>query len=334
MNHFKQNTEGRSLVEVLIALTIGMALLIGITSTFLANKQIFRVTDDKSRLDEEGRLALSLMAFHVRMAGYGTLLSASESFTNETAGNIVTPATNTNFADKSGVAMNAIRGCANGFSDTGVDVSVLTCAAGTTSDAFLVRYVVDQRTVTANGALATDCLGANVVLSPAIPPFGKNKGSAAFYLIENRFYTQINAVTGVPELYCRGNGGTPPGTNFTAAGQPIAENVEQMKITYGLSDKPVVQAKTPVEQFVTVYATASTMLPAVIVAGEMVPGDWERVISARICLVVRSANDNVVTTPQTYRDCNDNSVVATDHRLRGVFSSTVTIRNRSVGTTS
>ena len=48
---------GRSLVELMIALTISMVILIALVTLFIANKQGYRLTDDKARLDEEGRLA-------------------------------------------------------------------------------------------------------------------------------------------------------------------------------------------------------------------------------------------------------------------------------------
>lgn len=315
---------GRSLVEIMIALTIGMVILIAISSLFMGNRQSFKANDDKTRLDEEGRLALSLMAFHVRMAGYGTMLTSNEKYTADNDPNPANfnknyPATYTSYSDRrTGSSVNAIRGCAGGFADTAADVTALACAAGTTTDAFLVRYVVDQNIIASGGAVPTDCLGANVILSPAIPEEKGRPGTAPYYLIENRFFVQNNATTGIPELYCRGNGTTPPGTNLVNPAQPIAENVESMKITYGLASVGSATVQN-VNRFLT--------------ADLMAAGDWENVISVRICIVVRSANDNVATAKQSYRDCNDNQVVATDRRLRGVFSTTVAIRNRSVGAT-
>lgn len=319
--------QGRSLVEIMIALTIGMVILIAISSLFIGNRQSFRANDDKTRLDEEGRLALSLMAFHIRMAGYGTMLTSNEKYVADNDPNPANfnknyPATYTSYSDRrTGSSVNAIRGCAGGFADTAANVSAIACAAGTSSDAFLVRYVVDQNIIATGGAVPTDCLGSTVILSPAIPEEKGRPGAAQYYLIENRFFVQNNATTGNPELYCQGNGATPPdppGANLQNAPQPIAENVETMKITYGLSSVGSATVQN-VNRFLT--------------ADMMTAGDWENVVSVRICIVVRSANDNIATAKQAYRDCNDNQVVATDRRLRGVFSTTVAIRNRSVGAT-
>lgn len=326
------DSAGRSLVEVMIALTIGMLLLVGITSLFVANRQTFRATDEKAIMDQEGRLALSLMAFHVRMAGYGTLLSTNESFTNSQDNNKKSPATYTDFGDQdTGVAAMAIFGCANGFADSSMPLGALGCASGTGSDAFLVRYSIDQRTVAANGALATDCLGANVPLTPAILASQKNNGTEAFYLIENRFFVQINGVTGNPELYCTGNGRAKLESALNAP-QPIAENVQEMRIIYGISGAPPDPDLT-VDPLAPPAATGQTV-ERFKTADQVLATEWDKVISARICIIVRSASSSVATQKQSYRNCDDTLVSdVTDRRLRTVFSTTVTIRNRAIGVT-
>lgn len=315
---YQRNCSGRSLVEVMISLAIGLVIVVALSAMFMANRQTYRASDDKSRLDDEGRLALNMMAFHVRMAGYGSLLSTAESYVQEntTSGsqtsNVALPALYTNNSDENGVSGNAIRGCAGGFSNSATDVGAIACNAGSASDAVLVRYVVDANTanVTSTG-VPTDCLGAALVLNPATPATGRRAPSGAFYLVENRFFVQMN--NGVPELYCQGNGGTIAGQNMSNPAQPIAENVEQMKITYGVSSKN--------SQTVDSFLTADQVV------------DWSSVISVRICLLVRSASDGVAQTYQTYQNCGGTAITATDKRLRSVFISTISIRSRSVGAT-
>lgn len=312
---------GRSLVEVMIALAIGLVIVVALSAMFLANRQTYKVSDDKSRLDDEGRLALNMMAFHVRMAGYGNLLSTSESYVreNNAAGtatsNVSLPALYTNNSNENGVSVNAIRGCEGGFEKETADVSVLACKAGTSSDAFLVRYVVDANTanLTADG-VPTDCLGAALALQPATPATSKKAASGAYYFAENRFFVKMNK--DVPELYCQGNGGTLLGNTLGNPAQPIAENVEQMKILYGVSSKN--------GQTVDTYLTATEVTTK---------SNWESVISVRVCLVVRSASAGVASETSHYVDCNGTTQTTKDRRLRGVFSSTMTIRGRSVGVT-
>lgn len=328
---------GRSLVEIMIALVIGLLILLAVTSLFIANKQTYRTQDDKSKLDEEGRLALHLIITHVRMAGYATLLSATEMepvVKDSTSGAgvvkkvMVEPRTYTNLkANYTGAAdFDAIRGCVHGFVNPAA--IPLSCASSGGSDAISIGYVIDERSGNAVAAAAggpatipVDCLGAQITPQPAIEKIDAKRiaGVNAYYVSENRFFIKDNPTTKNPELYCQGNGGmSGAATAFPNPAQPIAENVEEMRITYGVSSKSGAQLA---DRFVSAAEINGVDL------------QWSNVISARICLIVRSANDLLTTAPQAYRDCNDNLVTAPDRRLRGVFSSTVTIRSRAAGAT-
>ena len=65
------NTQsGMSLIEVMIAMTIGLIVLIALGYFFLSSTQISRTTDDVSRMQESGRNALELMGRAIRQAGY------------------------------------------------------------------------------------------------------------------------------------------------------------------------------------------------------------------------------------------------------------------------
>jgi type IV pilus assembly protein PilW len=298
--------DGRSLIEVMIALALGLVILIAISSLFLTNRQTYRSTDDKARINEEGYLALSLISSNVRMAGFGNLLNPTARVTDPVT-KLPSAVTITNFTNAAGVAPIVLQGCANGFVNTGA--ATVACTAGTGADAILVRYVVSADNANVSGAAPTDCLGAAITITPATVSTSLKPAAPAYYAVENRFFVQ-NSANGIPELYCRGNGGTVPGAALVNPAQPLAENVELINITYGVST-------TLGSQSVERYYPANT-----------VP-DWNNVISARICLVVRSANDGITATPQSYRNCGDALVVAGDRRLRSVFSTTVVVRNRS-----
>ena len=62
--------KGLSIVEFMIAITLGLLLLAGITQIFISNKTTFNMTDSLSRMEENGRYAMEVLARHVRMAGY------------------------------------------------------------------------------------------------------------------------------------------------------------------------------------------------------------------------------------------------------------------------
>ncbi len=67
VRHFQQ---GFSLIELLIALALGLAVLVGFSSVFVVAKQSFRFQETTGRLQEDGTFALNSIARDLRMAGY------------------------------------------------------------------------------------------------------------------------------------------------------------------------------------------------------------------------------------------------------------------------
>lgn len=305
---------GRTLIELMIAMAIGLIIMLAVSTLYVTNTKTYRITDDKALLEEEGRLALNLMAFHLRMVGYGVLQSASP---NTSGGGGTTNYT---------AGKESIYGCTGGFVSP-VAASPAACNGGTGPDAFLVSYVLDS--VNSNSASQggvtgpADCIGQPLVGTP---------------VVENRFYIQVNPATGQRELYCAGNGGVAPGSNLSP-GQPIMDNVIDLKVTYGYDQND--------DQSVDGFYTAASLM-----AGTTVPlpsyknttsipdnmkytlTSWfNKVLSAKICIVARSANDNLTTAPMSYRDCSGAVVVAADRRLYSTFSTVVSLRGRTAGRT-
>jgi type IV pilus assembly protein PilW len=60
---------GFSLVELMVALTLGLIIVGGVISIFVSNQQAFRSTEALGRLQENARLSFELMAREVRQAG-------------------------------------------------------------------------------------------------------------------------------------------------------------------------------------------------------------------------------------------------------------------------
>jgi len=73
---------GFSLVEIMIALLIGLFLMGGILQIFSASQQTYRMQSNLARLQENGRFALDLLAHDLRMAGYwGCLIGTNTDIT-------------------------------------------------------------------------------------------------------------------------------------------------------------------------------------------------------------------------------------------------------------
>jgi type IV pilus assembly protein PilW len=66
---------GMTLIELMVALAIGMFLMIGAMTVFMQSRTTFRVTESISRLQETARFAIDTLEPDIRMAGYWGLTS-------------------------------------------------------------------------------------------------------------------------------------------------------------------------------------------------------------------------------------------------------------------
>lgn len=188
-------------------------------------------------------------------------------------------------------------GCDNGFDDVTVnDYLTLTCKDAVGPDAMTVRYEADEWNAIAVASgpatVPTDCEGN------AITPAG---GVA---ISESRFFISNN------QLMCRGNGAA------GGSGTAMVGNVQDLAVTYGVA------SATAPDRVVT-YVAATTI-------GETPPLNWDRVLSVRICVVVRSEREvNEFVSP--YFDCAGTSVTPTDRRMYRAFTTTIVLPNRAKG---
>lgn len=65
----RQQVRGFGLIELMIALALGLFLVGGAISVFVTNQQAYRTTEQLSRMQESGRTAVELMARQLREAG-------------------------------------------------------------------------------------------------------------------------------------------------------------------------------------------------------------------------------------------------------------------------
>lgn len=164
---------GRTLIEVMVAITIGLMLSVGILSVYGANRHTYRTSADLQRMQAAGQLALDRLAFQVRMAGYGRLIDA---FTT-----VAAPST---------FSGNPVYVCAGPYVDATVAGETPPCVGTPGPHTLQIRYLVDDAAVTGAGD-NRDCLGFTV------PEVGGRR------MVQNRFYIENNT------LMCVGNGLTP-----------------------------------------------------------------------------------------------------------------------------
>ncbi|MBX9754254.1 MAG: prepilin-type N-terminal cleavage/methylation domain-containing protein [Pseudomonadaceae bacterium] len=67
---------GFSLIEIMIALVIGLIMILGVTEIFLTASRSGVTSSDLARVQESGRIALELVSKEVRRAGYKGCVSS------------------------------------------------------------------------------------------------------------------------------------------------------------------------------------------------------------------------------------------------------------------
>lgn len=83
---FTRAQYGLTLVELMVAVAIGLFLVLVIGNLFVGAKQTYRTQDNLARLQENGRFAMEMLGRNIRDAGYTNILfSPSASFASAPA---------------------------------------------------------------------------------------------------------------------------------------------------------------------------------------------------------------------------------------------------------
>jgi type IV pilus assembly protein PilW len=318
---------GFSLVEIMVAMTIGFIVVGAVGYLYISSRSAFRTTENMSRMQESARYALDTLSRDVRMAGFigcGNLASV----TPNTIANPPVPTINPG---------TAILGYDNGSGWT--NPSSITRASGdviTIQGAFGGGVGLTGNLAPANAniqilgnpngfvqgdvLMVTDCNDADVfrvtnvvnhslTLSTLAHANSSNTGNrvgtygpdASVYIFEQYHYFIGQNPAGRRALYR---------ASIKEGALELVENVADMQVTYGRD--------TNGDRTADVYGDATS-----------VGANWGQVVAARINLLISSPDNNVTTSPQTY-NFNGSAVTAGtgDRSMYQVFTATIGIRNR------
>jgi type IV pilus assembly protein PilW len=84
----KNKENGFTLVELLIAMTIGLIILTALSSTFLMQRKIYDVQEQIVEMVQTARAAMDMMTREIRMAGYDPTDSAGAGIVTVTSNSI------------------------------------------------------------------------------------------------------------------------------------------------------------------------------------------------------------------------------------------------------
>lgn len=328
--NYPNNQRGISLVEVLIALVISLFLLAGTYQVYISNKATFAFTNALAEIQENGRYALDLMAQDLRLtAEWGCIEFDSSDTTNinDTLNGVTVPGYDSAFHDFTGEA------AIEGINNAGLNASdTLTIRGGRTGQAnvegpFFAPTSNQLITSATNTIGAGDIVlvarcGANDLLvlteadifrvTASLPVNANTQRQLTFSATKSQQFendAMVIELQTVNYFIAAGASGEPAlfRREFNNAPQELIEGVENLQILFGVDSDG--------DQYPNQYLSADNVL------------DFDDVVAVRVMLLVRSIDDNVTDTPQTYT-YNGATVTANDRRLRQTFSATVALRNR------
>lgn len=200
---------GWSLLELLVAVLLGLVLIHVLVDQVLASRQGQRLQAAQAQMIEDAQIALDLLRSDLRMAGHAWPLKARTGTSGLAAwedalGNATWTACDAGFASEpSGGPPSCVAAPAG---------------AGPTASAVELSYQVDAHSaVLGSDGRPTDCLGN--AIEPTVLADGQQ-----VYLAFNRW--QVVSVSGRSELRCGGRGRTGP--------QPLVDHVERLLLWWGL----------------------------------------------------------------------------------------------------
>ena len=348
---------GLTLVELLIALVMGLVLLLGVITVFMANKQTYRHQDALARLQENGRFAINRLERDIRRASgmfgceptniINTLNSLSDGSSGGCPGTSLVPIGGAPIFGRDNVTGVTIGGKAvkNGTDilqillgvggqckilDHGPLTSAQLKVDGNCSQLKDLDMVMVVNDLTCERAAVFQITNTNArpegnnhhieVVHNTGRGFPGNCQKEFQSVYEGGYMIQIAYRT-----YFIGTGasGLPAlflyeaGTELQQPAQELVEGVEDMQLLYG------VDTDSDNDRQVDAYLTAAQVEAA---------GQWPLVRSVRPNLLLQSVDPNALAEANdiatNYTGFHDWNVNASDKRWRQVYNATVGVRGR------
>lgn len=328
---------GFSLVELMVSMAIGLVSVLAVSAVLLSSSSLYRVSDNRARMQESARFGITEMERDARMAGfmgcfnvamfpgrYSNLVRNPTYYENDYRSAI------SGYDNVGGAAaIDAKIGNGGAAPIAGNDVLIVRMPAGptttvnavmpTTSTPIPVDSVAGFR---AGGlAVVSDCGYANVFVVTQTPADRKlvhaASGNTQASLTRNFLQSQGATVTPLTTVaYYIGAASDGVAGNRSlyrqdALGAPeeIADGVEQMQLEYGID------TNSPPDGITNQFVTADNIGTASVTA-------------IKVSLLVKSPSDKVALANQVYTFDGTPGQTATDRRLYTPFTTTIALRNR------
>jgi type IV pilus assembly protein PilW len=338
MNKLRQ--QGMTLVELMVGLVLALIIVWIAGSLYVTNKQVTRVNDSISRLQENGRFAMHVLEDDLRMAGFrgicGTL-GVPTSVLNSAAypyqfnigiagyhgtGASWSPALDASISglspaplpDRDVVTIRRFDGqpiaLTAPMANPTDDVQVAPGSALAVGDLLLIADCRQATVFQVTGYGGGVIVHASAAGSPgnSTTNLGRAFGPDAlvYRLVTRTYYIAPSArKAGSNSLWSNSS----PSYPGVAQPEELAEGVEQLLVRYG--------EDTDADRAANRYVTAEVVT------------NWDNVVSVRMQTLLASTSASTTTSPQPYT-FDGTTTTPTDRRLRTPLASVITLRNRAL----
>jgi type IV pilus assembly protein PilW len=358
---------GMSLIELMIAMVVGLILMAGVLSIFISSRQSYGVNGAVGQVQENGRFALHFIKYTSRMAGYlacgggSTIANHLNTPTATTLPfDLATPITGFEYSGTAPSDTYNITAetpapvgsgswsptLASNFPTTGLgypipgsDILVLRYTPPTSTAAYVdpanpptgsTFNLTVNPGIQAGSVLAiTNCVNTYIVQADAV----SGASNDVVEIDNSSAQAPGNDVSGIPSSFIGAQVAAATTTAFYigegADGSPaLFEAVLDPSAASGFDFNELVSG---VENMQVLYGidTSGDLTPSQYVTADNV-ANWTTVVSARVALLMRSNTGAVplpTTAPQYTLD--DTTIkVPIDTRLRRVFTTTIALRDR------
>ncbi len=323
LNSRKQ--KGVSLVEIMIAMLLGLVLMGGMMQVFASSRQSYKVHDAVSRMQESGRMALEIISRDSRMADFWGCLKDDVEVVNNlnSAGAGYIDFTEGGIAGTEGLNGAPDTLVLRGGTDSGIRVEPPYGPQASANIKVSAGNGLEQDQI----VFVSDCSKADI--------FQISNGNP-----DNAGVLVHNTGNASPGNYNITNPGCPGGNAhclskiYGADASVFSAQQFSFTVAPGSEGQPALfrnglEYLDGIEDFQVVYGedTDGTGVANYYVPADQII-DMSDVISIRFAVVARSYDDNLTGGLTQNYNVLGTDITAPDNRLRQVYTSTVTIRNR------
>ena len=323
--------QGITLIELMIALVIGLLATGAMLKVYVDSSRLYRFNEGLARIQENGRFATEFIRRDARMAGFWGCYHEANLTNRIIPGG--TDYISYESSDITGTNNDGLND-ADSITFSGAGNGVATVSSDMTSPDSTITISSAGNFELGEALLISDCETADIFQltsiggsSPSLTLEHGTEGNTSAEL--SKAYAAGSRLYRVQQItFCIAKGANPaqpslrqlvnPTSDQTCQdhGDELVEGIENMQVWFGEDTDADSEGAGG-------DATANRYVPP-----DTSDLDMDRVVSVRIFLLARSLNDNLTTELSPYYFV-DQKIIPTDKRLRKVFTTTITLRNKT-----